>query len=336
MMNNILLPPLTEKQVSNITEALSNKQKQFMNSFTQQSKKSKWLEVLANKKGIVVNEDMTAEQLIDAVDDWVLLEILDAGLGNKGFYKCECGAGLRFQYIVHHHSENKTYKLGETCLGNYTHLSPQILKDIKKGFHTINLERDELLIKIENEDCVDLSMYEDVNIPEDIKVQIEHDMPLLDKQIGLLNQLLTEQKLKEKQKRLKEIEKKKKEAGLDKIYSKKPSSFTPEFAEERFFSDDDPDVDVPIFESMTDGSLEALINQSRLEQPPCTTYYELMNRHLEDLKKIRKVEHLLSIRLLQDWRAIEVIASSARNGNQFSYDDFKGKFERIKAHLSIK
>ncbi|MEK1828912.1 hypothetical protein AAAC51_07130 [Priestia megaterium] len=86
------------------------------------------------QKGIVLEEDMSPEEAVEAVKDWVLLEVLDAGYGNKGFYHCECGAGLRFQYIVHHEPENKTYKLGETCLGNYTELSPEILKDIKKAF----------------------------------------------------------------------------------------------------------------------------------------------------------------------------------------------------------
>lgn len=107
----------------------------------------------------------------------------------------------------------------------------------------------------------------------------------------------------------------------------------PEFEEERFFKDDDPDIVIPPFESMRDGGLEELIDKTRLEQRPCTTYYELMNRHLEDLKKIRKVEHLLSDALMQDWHSIQVTVSTAKKGRQFDYNDFKNKFDKIKSKL---
>ncbi|MFE4029324.1 hypothetical protein ACFX4N_24540 [Priestia sp. YIM B13551] len=130
---------------------------------------------------------------------------------------------------------------------------------------------------------------------------------------------LTEQQMKEKQKRYIEIH--------------QEARRVPEFEEERFFLDDDPDVVIPEFESMRDGSLEELVIKTRLEQRPCTTYYELMNRHLEDLKKIRKEEHLLSDALMQDWHSIQVTVSTAKKGRQFDYNDFKNKFDKIKSKL---
>lgn len=61
------------------------------------------------KKGIIVTEDMDNEQLAEAVDDWILVEILDGGCGNRPF-RCECGMSFRYQYIVTHNKQNKTYK----------------------------------------------------------------------------------------------------------------------------------------------------------------------------------------------------------------------------------
>ncbi len=91
---------------------------------------------------VTLSEGMTEAEVEEELDSWVLKEVLDGGFGNKP-YRCECGTPLRYQYIVLHTKEKKIYKLGETCLENYTNLSPEIINDIKKGFHNIDLERDE-------------------------------------------------------------------------------------------------------------------------------------------------------------------------------------------------
>jgi len=105
--------PLTEAEVDEIYQLLTSKQRKYMDAFTKWSKKNEWLEVLALKKGIIVTEDMDNEQLAEAVDDWILVEILDRGCRNRPF-RCECGMSLRYQYIVTHNKQNKTYKLVES------------------------------------------------------------------------------------------------------------------------------------------------------------------------------------------------------------------------------
>lgn len=87
---------LTEKQVAAYMNAMSNEQKSFIESHIKQSKKSKWLEVLANKKGISFDYEAPIDELESEIDDWVLEEILDSGYGKRN-YRCECNMPLRFQ-----------------------------------------------------------------------------------------------------------------------------------------------------------------------------------------------------------------------------------------------
>jgi hypothetical protein len=87
-----------------IYQLLTRKQRQFRILLQSRSKKSKWLEVLALKKGITVAEDMDTKQ-----NNW---KIMDGGCG-KRLFRCKCGIA--------------------------TSVSEGI-RDIKKGFCTIHLE----------------------------------------------------------------------------------------------------------------------------------------------------------------------------------------------------
>ncbi|MCR8659859.1 hypothetical protein [Paenibacillus endoradicis] len=168
--------PLTEKEVNRLFELLDGKQRLFLNTYLTQSKKSKWLEQLATKKGIVLDGDMTSDEIWDKLDDWELAEVLDGGYGNRP-YQCECGKPLRFCYVIHHRKENKTYRLGETCLENYTMLSADLIKDIKSGFHTIDLERDDILSKYEQWWKLP-EEYFDLDLSREMMEQLELDLPL--------------------------------------------------------------------------------------------------------------------------------------------------------------
>ncbi len=168
--------PLVEKEVNRLYQLLNEAQISFLQDYIKQSKKSKWLERLARKKGIVLDKDQSAEDAWDKLNDWELKEILDGGYGNRP-YKCECGMALRFCYIVRHRKENRTFRLGETCLGNYTLLSPDLIRDIINGFHKIDLERDEILNKFELGWTPPLD-YASLSLPEDIQRQIDIGLPL--------------------------------------------------------------------------------------------------------------------------------------------------------------
>ncbi|MCL6585107.1 MAG: hypothetical protein K6T72_01090 [Anoxybacillus sp.] len=306
--------PLTEAEVDEIYQLLTPKQRQYIDAFTKRSKKSKWLEVLALKKGIIVTEEMDTEQLAEAVDDWVLVEILDGGRGNRPF-RCECGMSLRYQYIVTHKKQNKTYKLGETCLENYTHLTPEIIRDIRKGFHTIHLERDELLLKIYRGEKTDIKEFAGIEIPPSYLEQIEHDIPLLDKQLQKLRDRLHAKRMEELQKqhqaereRLKEIFYQSRQRRQHRQHRVSKSYTAPYYS----------------------------YHSSTKTQPHlCISYEELIERHLRELKQIRAKEELIPAGLRKDWDTIQDIVRAAKRREEFDYGRFKLLLNNLKIPLRI-
>src|SRR5690554_2289045 len=102
--------PLTEKEVNRLFQLLTEEQHKYLENYMKQSKKSKWLESLAKKKGVVLQKDISLEEAWNKLNDWELVDILDGGYGERP-YKCECGMSLRYCHIVHHRVENRTYRL---------------------------------------------------------------------------------------------------------------------------------------------------------------------------------------------------------------------------------
>lgn len=293
--------PLTQAEVDQIYQNLTPRQKEFMDSYEKRGKKSKWLEALAKKKGIVVYENMSEQELIEKVNDWVLIDILDGGEGNRPF-KCECGMPLRYQYIVSHKSKEQIYKLGETCLENYTNLSSEIIRDIKKGFHVINLERDELLLKISKNYKTTLEKYKEIEIPNEFLEQVSFDIPLLNRQERILEKLLRnkwqQQKIKQKQQEL--IERQKQMASL-----------------------------------RTRGNSQFSIKPKLSNFSNCTTYEELLELHLEDLQQVRLKEENIPKGLLKDWIIIQDIVRSAKRNEEIDYVRFKLLLNNLKIPLKI-
>jgi hypothetical protein len=302
--------PLTEAEVDEIYQLLTPKQRQYMDAFTKRSKKSKWLEVLALKKGIIVTEDMDTEQLAEVVDDWVLVEILDGGRGNRPF-RCECGMSLRYQYIVTHKKQNKTYKLGETCLENYTHLTPEIIRDIRKGFHRIHLERDELLLKIYRGEKTDIKEFAGIEIPQSYLEQIEHDIPLLDKQLKKLHDQLHVKRMEELQKQRQSERERLKEISYQSRQHRTSKSYT-----------------LPYYYSYH--------SSPKTHSHLCISYEELIERHLSELKQIRAKEELIPAGLRKDWDIIQDIVRAAKRREEFDYSRFRLLLSNLKIPLRIK
>lgn len=301
--------PLTEAEVDEIYQLLTPKQRKYMDAFTKRSKKSKWLEVLALKKGIIVTEDMDNEQLAEAVDDWILVEILDGGRGNRPF-RCECGMPLRYQYIVTHKKQNKTYKLGETCLGNYTRLTPEIIRDIKKGFHSIHLERDELLLKIYRGEKTDIKEFAGIEIPQSYLEQIEHDIPLLDKQLKKLHDQLHAKRMEELQKQRQSERERLKEISYQSRQHRTSKSYT-----------------LPYYYSYH--------SSPKTHSHLCISYEELIERHLNELKQIRAKEELIPAGLRKDWDIIQDIVRAAKRREEVDYSRFKLLLNNLKIPLRI-
>ncbi|MCD8509721.1 MAG: hypothetical protein LRY73_07495 [Bacillus sp. (in: Bacteria)] len=179
---------LTEEKVSHYMSLLNQSQRDFLQEYIKQSKKSKWLQVLAEKKGISIEGELDFKNLEAKIADWVLVDVRDGGLGKRP-YRCACGQKLRFQYIVFHRGKNERLELGSTCFENYTELSPEIVKDIYAGFHSIDLERDEILLKFKNGVRSDFAIYGEMEIPELLQQQVKLGLPLSDRQTEQLHKL---------------------------------------------------------------------------------------------------------------------------------------------------
>lgn len=281
--------PLTDERVSEIMSLLNDEQRDFIISTSKQSKKSKWMEVLAKRKGIVLDSNLTLSQVIDTIDDWILQDVLDGGYGQLP-YKCECGRSLRFQYIMHHKKQGKTYRLGLTCFEHYTNLSPQILKDIKNGFYHIDLERDQILVRFEKGYVYNLDQYLHLEIPEDISKQVALKLPLTDKQISVITKLMEEYKRKQIQK---EIEQRPKStSGILQTEQKFiPKQYRP-------------------------------VGDYTKRMTPEINYETLLEKHLNALKQIRKKEQYIPEGLVDDWNTIKQIVRDAKARRPFDYSTF--------------
>lgn len=68
----------------------------------------------------------------------------------------------------------------------------------------------------------------------------------------------------------------------------------------------------------------------------CTSYRELLNRHLEELKKIRNMEDKIPLGLRNDWLIMQDIVFIAKEGGPFDYSRFKLLLENLKIPLRLK
>lgn len=354
------MEPLTERKVNEIQNTLKPEQREFLSEHLNRSKKSKWLEVLSRKKGITLTDGMTQEKIEEELDSWVLKEVLDGGFGNRP-YRCECGMPLRFQYIVLHTKEKKIYRLGETCLENYTNLSPVIISDIRKGFHTIDLERDEILIKYQNHQFFSLDKFRHIeNLPEEIVQQVKVGLPLLDRQIEKLHRLKSDYD--------KEVQFKKVYNGFndsqrnvfDKLVPWKREEVIEKIIEEDFeeevLPDDFYDKEINTFMEMgfplLDEHIMKLSEFQRIKRQqkmfmlqtehfrpatiaPKITYTELLNRHLSTLKKVREKENDIPRGLRQDWDKIQNFVRQSKNNEEIDYSSFKLNLNNLLYALKI-
>ena len=179
---------LSRQQLDKTMDALPEEQREFLEKGLKIRRKSQWLQILANYKGINITDGMSLEEIEDKIDDWILIDCLDGGY-KKRPYKCDCGQRLRFQYIIQNKKEGEVRKLGEHCFEKYLSLPASIIKDVKSGLYTINLERDEILTKLHKGLFFPLSNYLHLNIPQEMIEQFEIGLPLTDSQIRLVEKI---------------------------------------------------------------------------------------------------------------------------------------------------
>lgn len=367
-----MIKPLTKDEVHQLINALSENQRDFLFENSKQSKKSKWLEVLSHKRAI---SKFSAEEVNDLeTDNWVLIDIL-IGLPGTLPFKCECGRPLNKQYIVLHKGKNKTYKLGETCLTNYTSLSPQIIKDVVREFHLIDLERDEILKKFADNDIFNIKPFiylkEESSKVKTIIKQSLLGLPLSDRQINDLKRAKKDYETKKMIKSVFENLNRDQKFQFEKLNPKEKAEIAKKIKEKNFPDPIIPDefdnkevlhfldINLPLLNRHLDEIRKHQFSFSKnekftpsfpsfivkkVEETPVknkkttklnVTYDELLSLHLDTLKLIRENEHRIAPGLIKDWLKIQSDVKLHKDGNSFDYSSFKTNISMLIIQLGL-
>ncbi|MCP1181253.1 DUF3895 domain-containing protein [Bacillus sp. 1663tsa1] len=181
---------LTQAERDILFKELSNVQQEYLTDFLKRGKKTAFASILAQQKGEGSEEDYK-----HISTNWRLVDYIDAGVVTDTL-KCECGRSLRYQYIVQNLKTNKTLKFGKSHFEEHTNIPAEIVKQVIEGMTKIDYELDEILIKLKNNWSLEknegIQIPLNIEIPRDIKDHLELKLPLLDKQVSKLIEILSE------------------------------------------------------------------------------------------------------------------------------------------------
>lgn len=360
---------LNEREINELMKSLNEEQRAFIEEHVRQSKRSKWLELLASRKGIVLMENMVLKDAEKAIQDWVLLDILDGGYGNRP-YTCECGACLRFQYIVHHTEKDITLKLGRTCFESYISLAPEVLRDIRNGFYHIDLIRDEILMKVHRGEYFDLSPYMELELPKDILGQYMLDLPLTEGQIHRVKALYVQYQ-EEECERARKDQFQQKLLGFDSWQREWMIKHLKQEEQEEIFDKLEKEkseysigylklagVDGLLMEQLELGlpltskqevQLHAQLRRFIREQQPMPaeqeevgmlfgkriTYDELVKQYSEQLKQLQRQQYTMTSRLGREWNDLQQMLAALQENKGFSYKSFYLKLNNLLNALGL-
>lgn len=184
-----LKPPLTKEERESLMHFATKEQLDFLLYNVRWGHRTKFLNMMADKKVTLVrSQDITLEEIEQDAAGWILDEYIDYGKGNY-LGKCACNRKLRRVFIVKHEETGKTIHYGENHFLEFLGIDKNVLKDLVTHFTMIDLEFDELLIKIKEGQYGYDVIEEDfhgMDLPEDIKSHMNANVPLLDRQIERL------------------------------------------------------------------------------------------------------------------------------------------------------
>lgn len=245
-------PKNTQVQRNLILRNLSKEQQEFIENKLVRGRKDLFDTLLAKDKG---------EHSINIgdQDEW---EFLEYNYDEDRKLKCECGRSLNHQYVVINKKTGVVRKFGITHFEMHTGIPPQIVSDIVKGIGNIDYDLDELLYKVKygwNSEVLKRAKELMVKIPDEIKGFINVQLPLLDKYIDvLIDLILLEENRLEREKRVKDAEER--ERQIKKLQeereTRKKSETTPKIKTE--LSPYDPSNPYALDESLKNPVLKKL------------------------------------------------------------------------------
>lgn len=188
---------LSQEERDQILCTLTQNQRDFLNETMTRGRRTMFANALARSKGHHISDDTPFEEVEHLLDSWIYIGYIDAGTVSSD-YPCECGRPLRYQHSVQDRSTGEVKKFGIHHLREHTGLDPKVVYDIVKGFDKIDYELDDVLIKKQTGWKLNQALGqipEDIVLPADIQGHIDHELPLLDRQIQKIRRLIKERKI---------------------------------------------------------------------------------------------------------------------------------------------
>lgn len=182
---------LAKEERDSIYSSLTDEQIRVLSENIKHGKKTKWLNLWAKKKGVVLSEadlldpDLTMNKLLE----WKLVDYEDAFIRSSTL-KCECGRSLRYRYTVKHMTTGVEYKLGINHLKEHTGLDAETVRLITKGLIEISHERDEILGKVKDRWTMPFEIPSDIELPREIQELLNVKLPLLEKHLLKIKDLI--------------------------------------------------------------------------------------------------------------------------------------------------
>lgn len=139
---------LTENQRQKILNQLTPEQKQVLEEFKKYQVNSKLLTEINKKDGDF--EFVGYDEFTD----------FDKHNPSVSPLKCECGKHVKYLYYCVSKDNHKKYKFGINHLKQEAGISPEVINEIKNGYHKIDLGIDEILQNIEYGELFPTGAYE--------------------------------------------------------------------------------------------------------------------------------------------------------------------------------
>lgn len=166
---------------------LTPEQQDFIMNSMRRGKRSAWINVMAEMKGIVISEEDDEETIVRKIGGWILEGFDDLGARDG---KCECGTPIRYVYHVAHIETQDSFRLGSTCIEHYTGLDAKTVDAVIKRMKVIDYEKEEILGKVIEGWTLPFDVPVGLAIPNDIQQHFDHGLPLLERQISRLKKLI--------------------------------------------------------------------------------------------------------------------------------------------------
>ena len=190
----VIMVNITLEERKELLKLVTEKQREFIEEKLKIGRKTLFMRFMQSEKVSVIKmtDDITLEEIEKQSQDWHIVDYLDYGLGNRAG-KCACGRTLRYEFIIEHAITKKRIHYGKDHLADFLNIDVSDVNAIINGLHEVNYDADELLLKIQNDEygyeIID-SLSDEAVISTDIQAHLDHNVPLLDRQIKRLLKII--------------------------------------------------------------------------------------------------------------------------------------------------